>query len=161
MRGLFPCSTPRLFSSLGRIVRQPMGDATQPRRPQPLWPSSPAGEASNLSGAPSSLTSVVCKQLQLNESLQLLGAVLSMLRLTLTLLGRRPFGRRPEDFDPSPALFRRLCSLLDFLEEVRDLRRHYSGNVGKAGGGGAIAGTGGAAVATGGVSAFSRNYPTR
>lgn len=146
---------------MGRFAGVGEANATQPRRPQPLWPSSPADEALNLSGAPSSSTSVVCKPLQLNESLQLLGAVLSMLRLTLTLLGRRPFGRGTEDFDPSPALFRRLCSLLDFLEEVRDLRRHYSGNVGKAGGAGAIAGAGGGTVTAVGVSAFSRSYPTR
>lgn len=169
IRGLFPCSPPRLSSSLGRIVPQPMGrfpcvgeaDATQPRLPQPLWPSSPAAELPNPPGASSSSTSVVCKQLQLNESLQLLGAVLSMLRLTLTLLGRRPFGRGTEDFDPSPALFRRLCSLLDFLEDARELRRQYSGNIGKAGGGGVIAGTGGGAVTAGGASAFGRSYPTR
>ncbi|CAM9296089.1 unnamed protein product, partial [Hapterophycus canaliculatus] len=96
--------------------------------------------------------SAMSKVLQLTDSLRLLGSVLSLLRLTLDLLdgtGRGKYGSSSSD--PSSALFRRLCSLLDFLEDVREKRRALlaAGGV-KGGGGGGEGREGGAGVGGGG-----------
>lgn len=79
--------------------------------------------------------SAMSKALQLTESLRLLGAVLSLLRLTLDLLGRQPSGT-----EPSAGLFRRLCSLLEFLEDVREMRSDFLAAGGATGGGGGAGG---------------------
>lgn len=123
------------------------------RRPS----ASPPPGRSNGAAAP---TSTVSRPLQLTESLRLLGAVLSLLRLTLSLLGRRPLGRGKGDSDPSATLFRRLCSLLDFLEDVREMRIGFLDNGGIGGTGGRGAGVG-VAAAGGGGGLFGRSFQAR
>lgn len=93
--------------------------------------------------------STVSRPLLLTESLRLVGGVLWLLRATFILLGRRPFGRGSADDNLSQTLFRRLCSLLEFLENVRNERikfEKYSSGSGTHGSGGAGlgGGTGGA-----------------
>lgn len=101
------------------------------------------------------------KALQLTESLRLLGAVLSLLRLTLDLLGKQPFGgagggggdgargheprgrRRRRGQQREKALFQRLCSLLEFMEDVREMRSAFIVAGGSRGGGGAGGGVAG------------------
>lgn len=121
------------------------------RRPSPSPPSSRSSRG---------MTSAVSRPLQLTESLRLLGAVLSLLRLTLSLLGRRPLGRGRGDSDPSATLFRRLCSLLDFLEDVREMRSGILENGGMGGTGGRGAGVG-VAAAGGGGGVFGRSFQAR
>lgn len=105
-------------------------------------------------------TSTVSRPLQLTESLRLLGAVLSLLRLALSLLGRRPLGRGKVDSDPTGTLFRRLCSLLDFLEDVREMRIGFLDSGGMGGTGGRGSGVG-VAAAGGGGGLFGRSFQAR
>lgn len=100
--------------------------------------------------------SAMWKALQLTESLRLLGAVLSLLRLTLDLLGKQNFGgegarehesrwrrRRRRGQQREKALFQRLCSLLEFLEDMRSASIAAGGARGGGGAGGGGGGGGG------------------
>lgn len=116
-----------------------------------------ASEA-NSAGA---ITSIVYRPLQLTETLRLLGGVLTVLRWSLVLLGRQPFGKVLGTEDPSPSLFRRLCSLLEFLEDISEMQAsaHADDIGGAVGGGGGGGGAGGAGGARDGV--FGRSFQAR
>lgn len=151
-RPLLLSDRPLAFSSRRFWDGRKAEEAAQ-RRP----PASPPAGRSREAAAP---TSTVSRPLQLTESLRLLGAVLSLLRLTLSLLGRRPLGRGKGDSDPSATLFRRLCSLLDFLEDVREMRIGFLDSGGMGGTGGRGAGVG-VAAAGGGGGLFGRSFQAR
>lgn len=93
----------------------------EPQRPTLLHLASGVSNCSSVVTGTAAASSV-SKPLQLDELLRLLGGVLDLLRWSLTLLGRRPFGNEQGTVDSSSMLFRRLCLLLDFLEDLRELR---------------------------------------
>lgn len=120
-----------------KVTQQPLQPGQSKPSPSPSTAFGPATPEPKIV-----VTSIISKPLQLTECLRLFGAVLSLLRLTLVLLGRRPLGRRLKDGNPAPRLFRRLCSLLEFLEGAREMRSSFLRRE-TGGGGGMATGRGG------------------